>query len=113
MSAAVDVLKGRDREFEKEGPVVQRWMPGGLAAAAVVLAATACGLWMVSGTMPPGAAVWSVAGFLAAAWGAYMVNEAWSGRWWLRGGCYAAGVSGLRGGGADVCAAGVARGSVR
>ncbi len=61
-------------------------------AAAVVMAATVCGLWIVSGTMPRGAAVWSVAGFLAAAWGAYMVNEAWSGRWWVRGAFYAAAI---------------------
>ena len=63
-----------------------------IPAAVVVLGATACGLWMVSGTMPRGAAVWSVASFLAAAWGAYMVNEAWPGRWWVRGACYAAAI---------------------
>ena len=68
------------------GMTIRRIVP----VAAVVLAATGCGLWMLSGTMPRPAATWSVAGFLAAAWGAYMVKEAWSGRWWLRGACYAA-----------------------
>ena len=59
-------------------------------AGPIVVAATGCGLWILSGTMPRGAATWSVAGFLAAAWGAYMASEAWSGRWWLRGACYVA-----------------------